>query len=200
MINKKYVTPTCIKKWQSIYDNVIFDWEMIYTCAFRIARETALQSFQHKIINRYIPCRYNLYKWKKSDNDLCNYCNGKNVDTIEHFLVECPRSKEFWSKFFAWWKMIYDVNIGVNVLDIVFGIANQDQETVLNSLNFCILFGKFYIYKCKKGETTILFEDFKHELYNRLKCESYLMQMENNNEVFHNNWYNIMESLVQNSV
>ena len=173
---------------------------MIYTCAFRIARETALQSFQYRIINRYIPCRYNLYKWKKSDDDLCNYCNGKNVDAIEHYLVECPISKEFWSKFFAWWKMIYDVNIGVNVLDIVFGIANQDQETVLNSLNFCILFGKFYIYKCKKGETTILFEDFKHELYNRLKCESYLMQMENNNEVFHNNWYNIMESLVQNSV
>ena len=84
-IRRKIIHATCTSKWESLYDNLKFDWSGIYCCSFENTRETSLQSFQYKVINRYIPCNVNLYRWKKSESDLCGYCGS--LDTIEHFFI-----------------------------------------------------------------------------------------------------------------
>ena len=69
------------------YEHISCDWKQIYQSPFIVARETALQSFQYKIINRYLPCNTALKKWKKTESELCNQCGER--DTIEHYLYEC---------------------------------------------------------------------------------------------------------------
>ena len=194
LVGKKYVTPSSIIKWQQNYIDVHFEWELIYKCAFYVARETALQSFQYKVLNRYLPCQHMLFKWNKADNSICKFCD-EYCDTIEHFLVECNISRSFWNQFFIWWKMIYEVEIVINTLDILFGFANQDNDVVLNNLNFCVLLGKYFIYRCKINENTICFNHFKYELHKRLQCEKCIMQDENKIAMFNHNWSQIMHVL-----
>ena len=45
--------------------------------------QTDVQSLQFKIINRYIPCKENLYLWGKESSDKCGLCN--EIDTIHFF-------------------------------------------------------------------------------------------------------------------
>ena len=86
-INQKYVKPSCTKKWQEIYPHTNFDWKLVYSLPYAVARETFLQSFQYQVINLYLPCNSLLYKWSKVHTDKCSYCH--EPDTIEHFLYEC---------------------------------------------------------------------------------------------------------------
>ena len=83
---------------RNIYYYVNFDWNHIYSIPFVCARETALQSFQYKIINRFLPCKEALKLWKKEETDHCTTCSM--VDTIEHYLYECNVVKHFWQMFF----------------------------------------------------------------------------------------------------
>ena len=45
LIRRKVLTVTAVTKWETLYDNVRFDWPGIYCCAFDNTRETSLQSF-----------------------------------------------------------------------------------------------------------------------------------------------------------
>ena len=46
-----------------------FDWLVLFKIPYKVARETNVQSLQFKIINRYIPCKENLYLWGKESSD-----------------------------------------------------------------------------------------------------------------------------------
>ena len=192
-VSRRSSSPTCTVKWEQIYENYIFDWESIYHCAFICARETALQSFQYKVINRFLPCNALLYKWNKSDTDLCNDC--QTTDSIEHFLVQCSHLENFWMSFFTWWKTVYDVLINVKTLDIIFGINNTEHDIVLNSLNFCILYAKYFIYKCKINSIGISFHHFKNELKNRIEYEKCILIKENKLDVYVEQWQAVFNSL-----
>ena len=130
---------------------------------------------------------------EKSETDLCIQC--QSVDTIEHFLVKCSQIENFWLSFFTWWKTVYDVVIEVNDLDIIFGINNPEHEVVLNSLNFCILFAKYFIYKCKINSIGISFLHFKRELKNRIEYEECLLTQENRIEIYVEQWQSLFNSL-----
>ena len=57
---------------------------------------TDTESFEFKVIHRFINCNDNLYKWKIIDRPKCSYCTS--VDTIEHHFYYCCISIEFWRK------------------------------------------------------------------------------------------------------
>ena len=50
-----------------------FDWTVLFKIPYKVARETDVQSLQFKIINRYIPCKANLYLWGKESSDKCRF-------------------------------------------------------------------------------------------------------------------------------
>ena len=52
-IQLKQRTPTCVEKWSQKYPDIDRgDWADIFYQAFKVTRETQLQSFQYKIIHR----------------------------------------------------------------------------------------------------------------------------------------------------
>ena len=58
--------------------------------AKRCSTEAKLLAIQFKIIHNLVNCNGNLYKWKISDTDLCEFCNLSVKDNIVHALYECP--------------------------------------------------------------------------------------------------------------
>ena len=193
IVGKRYVIPTCIEKWEELYSEYIFEWNDIFLCPFISARETALQSFQYKIIHRFIPCKAALFRWRKADHELCDSCMVK--DDIEHFFVKCNLLKPFWNKFFEWWHTTYDIVINLCDLDIIFGIANPERDDMIYNLNFCLLFAKYYIYKCKINDKIISFSIFVKELKNRIEYEQYILTQDNKSEMFMLKWLPLSQSL-----
>ena len=131
-----------IEKWEENYLHN-FDWSEIFKLPYETTRETKLQSLQYQIINRYFPCGHNLNIWYSTNEYSCSFCNEN--ESLEHYFYSCPYVKRFWKSFMNWWKTIYDCYIQLNVLDILFGIVNENNDNMIGCLNFCILLAKRYI-------------------------------------------------------
>lgn len=172
-----------------------FDWSNIFKSPFQCARETALQSFQYKILHRFIPCKYNLKKWNKEDSDECKWCN--DIETIEHFIFSCPHIRIFWNELFTWWHQITLTNIQLECMDIIFGINNPEHDNVLNALNFCILYGKYYIYRNNLNNNLVSFKFFKQELNMRLKLERSILLQNGKSVEYNDNWRWLYEGTLQ---
>ena len=85
-----------------------------------------VQSLQFKIINRYIPCKENLYLWGKESSDKCGLCN--EIDTIEHFFAQCSYNRVFWQGVSTLVQWALDINIKLYDLDIVADCVSRDSH------------------------------------------------------------------------
>ena len=63
-------------------------------------------------------------------------------------------------------KRLYD-------LDIIFGLPGE--EDIFMIINFCILYGKKYIFDCRINENIVFIDRFKTKLKNRLEVEIYII-------------------------
>ena len=127
------------------------DWAYIYQSAFKLTNDTKIQTFQFKTMHRILACKTNLYIWKIEDNCICNYCKEEN-DTLEHHLVLCNDTLEFWHQVRNWWKSITQTNFIVRVYDLLFGLPNEERDKIINQYNFLLLFTRYYIYTSKQAK------------------------------------------------
>ena len=142
-------------------------WQDIFTSAFEICEETLLQTFQYKILNRFFPCNYVLSKWYKDKLEICEYCT-LDSDTLEHYFFYCKDVHDFWMSLYKWWKRIHGFIFPACVEDIIFGIYNPQKDQAINTLNYCILYGKYYIYCTKSNGDKIFLFNFLQLLKNKL--------------------------------
>jgi hypothetical protein len=126
-------------------------WKLIYTNDKYVTEDNHIRNFQFKITHRLLACNYNLNIWKIRTDNICNYC--QEVDTIEHFLVNCNNTYIFWRQIFNWWAASFKVWFQVDTYELLFGVPNEKNEPIVNQINFIILYGKYYIYKNKKKNT-----------------------------------------------
>ena len=63
LINPKSKPPSSLDIWVDLFRFLDkLDWSNIFTLVNRVTCETYLQTFQYKVLNRTLNCRYNLYK------------------------------------------------------------------------------------------------------------------------------------------
>ena len=90
--------PTCKKSWMKEFPKLKSDnndlWEHIFSNVYQCCRESKLQTFQYKIINRIITCREKLFQWKIVESSKCPFCD--HVDNISHFFVLCKNTDVLW--------------------------------------------------------------------------------------------------------
>ena len=178
IINMKQVTPACVFKWQTIFvgfkDCDPDTWTRIFKMSFNVTRETKLQSFQYKLLNRIIPCNKWLHDVKIKTSNQCSYCD--EVDDLVHFFVHCDKINYFWNTFFKWWS----TTTGINVLNIenfeeciLFGFPENDN--IFQVLNYCILLAKYYIY-CNRLFANNRLDMYQYQviLKQRLAIEKYI--------------------------
>ena len=168
-INKKPKTLNCIYKWQEKYPTLSDDcWAKIFKNSFRITKETKLQSLQYKIIHRVIMCKKKLNEMRILDSPLCVYCQEN--DDLSHFFINCPYVKEFWLAIFNWISTIYETQINIQDIEIIFGLQENDEYKEV--LNFIILIAKHFIYRNRINDIHILnLQSFKADLRYRLKIQ-----------------------------
>jgi exonuclease III len=157
--------------WEELYYYADFDWKILFKIPYKVTRETNLQSLQYQIFHRYVPCYVNLNIWGKENSDKCPLCN--DVDTMEHFFTQCTTVKALWSFLTDILQITYDVNINLKCLDILMGIPCECD--FFSVVNFCILFGKKYIYDCRVNSDVVNILVFRKRLRARIEIEIMLL-------------------------
>ena len=115
--------PTAIGTWVDLFPFLEgVNWKLLFTGTSRVTSEPYLQSFQYKILNRSLNCNYNLFKWKILDHSTCNYC-PLSIDTIEHHLYYCTKSKEFWEETENWLESILQIKFSFTICEVIFGMS-----------------------------------------------------------------------------
>ena len=117
ILGAKYSDPTCKKAWAKQFP-ILEDlekkkWANIFKIPFQSTRETCIQSFQYKLINRTIACNRWLFNLTVQITDRCNYC--EKSDTILHFFVWCNKCNDFWNLFVKWWNRLSPIQIDNNL-------------------------------------------------------------------------------------
>jgi hypothetical protein len=170
------------------------DWSVVYTTPYRLTKDTKVLMFQYKVSHRILACKYKLHIWGIEPNDICNWCNSEK-DILEHHLVACPKTLSFWDHVFNWFKTTTLVSFPIDTYDIILGIPNPNEETVIDQLNYTILQGKYYVYKCKQMDKTIDCFHFLISLKQTLELKQASLSSRNAEKEFEKIWQPLLEKM-----
>ena len=129
-------------------------------------------------MNYSLNCKEKLKDWKIIDNNLCEYCN--ELDDIVHFLIECKIVRSFWQSLINWWNRNFLLKIEKSRIDfrenVLFGF--NDNDSLYLSLNYVIMYAKYFIYSNKQFGKEGNIELWKFHIYllSKLKCELYILK------------------------
>ena len=193
-INKKGV-PACHKKWNDELDLDIDDvgWSIAHKSPFQATHETAIQSFQYKVINRIIPRHHWLHIMKIKPSPNCELCDVD--DTLIHYFVSCRRVKHFWNSFAVWWYTLTKRHLEIEPATIIFGIPENSNHVQV--LNFCLIIAKYHIYQVKQGSESkyVTLYDFLCFLKSKLELEHINAELKMESEKFEKKWAFVFDSL-----
>jgi hypothetical protein len=187
LIDREIHTPTATLKWEELYYYVNFNWSHIFRLPYLSVRETNVQSLQYQILHRYFPCREQLAIWYPDKDQHCYMCVD-SVDSLEHFFYHCNTVTKLWSDLMDLINNTYSVQFKLGCLDVLFGITNVYNESILSVLNFCILQCKMFIRIKKLEEEHIVFIDFEKYLLYRLEIERFLLKIDGRYHDFGDKW------------
>ncbi len=106
------------------------DFKKLYTIPNRTVSDSKICVFQYKL-NRLLPYKYNLCKWKLLDDNKCTFCN--ETETIEHLFYYCSQSKRFIAHVKDWINRMYGKHHSISVIDFLFGVPLSSLEEFLQS-------------------------------------------------------------------
>ena len=139
-----------------------------------VAFETFVQCFQFKILNDILFLNSRLAKIGRTPSDLCTFCQA-HQETLEHFFYQCPYSIDFWTKFENFWLRITKEQIKLDYNNIILGILDQR----FSLLNYCIILGKLYLWKCRKNNQIPFFLPFEEIVKEKYKTEKLIASQNN---------------------
>ena len=150
---KIYSTPTAQKKYNEAFNTHTsqLDWEKIYLLPFKTTLDTKLREFQYKILNRILYTNEMLFRFKKVDSPLCDFCENE-LETVEHLFFFCTKVRIFWDDLKA---VLNSLNISVDleIKDVLFGILDTSNINIL--VNYIVLESKYFIYHCKLNKGSL---------------------------------------------
>ena len=99
--------------------------------ANKCTQEPKLVSLQFKVIYNIVNCDVNLFKWKISSKEICEFCESGEKDTIVHALSKCTVTNTFLTDVF---ELVDPHKRLVQCIEFIFGV----QDSALN-LMFLII-------------------------------------------------------------
>ena len=188
-IDMKKETPTALAKWESILEIENNDWEMIFKLPYTCCKDTALQSFQYRIIQRIFPCNKWFHNLTVINSDICEHCDIS--DTIEHHLFYCKQIGNFWIDLQNWYNESTQDKVHLTCKHVVFGIYYDNIH--FSCINYIILLAKMFIYRQKYNDSQIDIIRFLIHLYRKLEIERKISEKTNNTDAFHKRWSEILK-------
>ena len=135
------------------------EWVKIYTLYRSLNVDNHTKDLQYKILYRIVPTNKLLYKMRKVNSNMCDFCEIQ-IDTIEHALWECVVVKSFWLELFQIWNNLNHTDINPCKKNITFGILDES----MSSINCVILYGKKFIQQSKKYNRPLNLSNFIENL------------------------------------
>ena len=98
LVKRDYIKPLMEQYWVTKF-NISSSrqyWSKVYTSLFDNLCLTSnnLIEFRYKLLNSILPCKELLFKWRLSDNPLCQICHIQ--ENYEHMFIECPIVNQLW--------------------------------------------------------------------------------------------------------
>ena len=185
VIDKDNKPPTATLKWDIFFHGL--NWKTIFIKCSKTTIDTQLRWFQTRILHRILPTRKYLYTCKLVTSPLCLQCS-ENDETLCHLLWECKFAQKFWKDLEQVLKnKCYNCARFRFKLELVlFGTANNFVTD--KTIDFIILFAKFYIYRCRFQNTTPNCVSFILCLKQRLDIERMLAIRRNIYNQFQQLW------------
>lgn len=187
---------TAFQRWRDGDDGVQIrdqeEWAEACSRIFHTTRETKVQSFQYKILNRVIPCRVFLKRLRISETDECNFCKAK--DTVPHFLFTCEVVRPFWISLCSWFSRADDLYLDqLTTKEFVFGIPKDFHRSGV--INPILAFVRYYVHRQKlfHGGSLELIQWLK-EFREKLKVEQWISKKIGKMKFF-NKWNRILREL-----
>ena len=193
-VSKTSSIPTAQKKYNKAFSTHTFqlDWEKIYLLPFKTTLDTKLREFQYKILNRILYTNKMLFKFKKVDSPLCDFCE-KELETIEHLFFHCTKVSMFWNDL----KSVLDsfnIPIRFDIMNVLFGILDTDNISIL--VNYIILESKYFIYRCKLNKGCLCVSLLVDKFKKTFQTERFIVKR-NNKIHFHDKKWKPLLPLIQ---
>lgn len=164
------ISNAAYQKWRDEHDRLSVngpdEWADICSRIFSSSRETKLQSFQYKLLNRISPCRVYLKQIRVSPTDQCPFCG--RPDDLPHFFILCPSTKLFWQRLQHWAQGIEDLALeNLTNKEVLLGIPVYAPKG--RTINEILLHAKYYIHRQKlfhQGNLSLIqwLQEFKIKL------------------------------------
>ena len=171
-----------LQAWDLLFGNET-DWSKIFKIPYDVTFDTRMQSFQYKILLRIFPCNWYVSKFDRSVEKICHFCD-QGIDDICHFFFDCSLCAHFWDNLHSW----IAENLGTDVLiqefsrkDVILGVCTNNEH--YHTINFIILYAKFFISIKKKNEVHTL---SLNEFINLIRCKLNLILIVAKNQ--NNDW------------
>ena len=158
MIKSKYDISQANVYYSEKYEITHDEWKVIYSYPYRIGIENNVRETQYKIVHRYLATNKFLYKIGKVDAPRCNFC-FLYVQTVEHVIYSCLMVKNFWFQVIEKLNLVLPLNISLTEKNILFGYLWDDNTS--DFVNKIILYGKYYIMRCKYDDKPLCVDQFK---------------------------------------
>ena len=117
------------------------------------------------------------------------------MDTLEHHLILCSNSAEFWNRMKIWLTGKIELYIDFTICEILLGIPLSDNNPELLMLNFLLLFGKWYVNKKKSTGQSLIFSDFLSKLKSKLVIFQDLYRLKEQSVRFNETFGKILDFL-----
>ena len=85
-------------------------------CKVKQLKDKKLAETNFKILNDILPCNRNLFKWEKSDTNLCLFCQEE--ESVSHLLYDCICAQKIWKLV----KDVFHLRHAISHDDVIFGV------------------------------------------------------------------------------
>lgn len=120
------------------------EWRDVAANVYKATRDTKLQTFHFKIINRIIPCGTYLQQIRISQSDTCALCG--HSDTLHHFFYDCPSNVSFWQSIFRWFARVEDLRLEeISIKHLLLGLPQLAPNA--RKINAILMSVKFFIHR-----------------------------------------------------
>lgn len=149
LILQKGTRTMALQRWSDTASAPLYikdeeEWREMNLNVYRATRETKLQSLHFKIMNRILPCNKYLKQIRIKGSDACERCG--QVDSMTHFLFECPSIKIFWQALCRWFDGVENLHLEtLSLKQFVFGVPRDHPKST--TVNFILICTKFFIFR-----------------------------------------------------
>ena len=184
-LNKNSSVTTGKAKWSELFDIDNIEWKAIHKTPFKVTKNSKLQWFQYRIINKILATNSFLFKIKKANSKMCTFCHNE-VETIEHIFWECNLVQSFLNDFESFLEQKTNYKLTFNKKSFIFGFLEK-SKVVQNTI---LLWLKFYLYVAKCSEKPLNVRFAISYLKSFYDTQKFICYKNGDNESFDTHWNN----------